>query len=815
MATNSWVNHPIFHDSRYLPIGLIISQVLLGILAWNIHQIQVVNDNTTSSISRLEQLHGTIIHLDEVLTMSARMAATTGNLKWESRYNKYEPKLNFAIEDALKLAPKIETNESTSQTNMANVKLVAIEKMAFALAKKGELQKAQKLLFSDQYEDLKKVYTNGMTKFAENLRSTKIDYLESRDKRVGMLYLIITSLFIMLLVYWYGVLRALQIIKVKLESVKNSQTHELINVNKDLTANQKLLESIRSAQSNFIHNVDAKVVFDKLLEDALSVTASEYGFIGEVFIGKDGNPFLKVHAITNIAWNDETRQLYDDNMPKGIEFVNLKSLIGAALTSKETVISNNPAQDPRSCGLPEGHPALNAYLGIPLLLGGEMVGMMGIANRPGGYDKEVVNYLQPLITTLANLIDAWRTSIERQDLIQDLKIAKHTAESANTAKSEFLAVMSHEIRTPLNAIIGMSEVARERNKDQDMSRFLEVIDQSGKNLLTLVEDILDLSYIESGRLSLANEQINLKKLTQEALDIHSINAKNKLLDLTCKIDPETPNIFSGDQKRLRQVLLNLIGNAVKFTNHGEVVLHVSHPSSQTIVFSIKDSGIGIPQDKYALIFEPFSLIDSSTTRKQGGVGLGLTICKRLVDVMGGEISVKSELGKGSVFHFSIPISTKDHHSDQLPLLDGSQEKRASKAKSAISVLLAEDVEENAMVVEAYLSSTPCLLDCVEDGRQAIKAIESGKKYDLILMDIQMPVMDGLEATKQIRNWEKEHGHTKTPIVALTAHAMNGDEEKSLIAGCDIHITKPISKKKLLEVIEQFNSACSKSIDLSS
>jgi signal transduction histidine kinase/CheY-like chemotaxis protein len=803
MASKNWIKHPIFHDRRYLFFGLIISQILLGILAWNVHRIQVINDGTTSYISRLEQLQGTIIHLDEVLTMSTLMAASTGDLKWETRYQKHEPELDFAIQEAIKLLPEVENIDGVLQTNLANNKLVNIEKTAFILVRKGELQKAQNLLFSQQYKDLKNKYADGMVKFANHLKGTAQNKLFSRDNRVRVIYGIITSLFLMLLLYWFGVLLALQLIKSKLETSKDAQTHVLKQLNQDLISNQQLLESIRSAQSNFIHNIDAKIVFDKLLEDVLSITSSEYGFVGETHIDKNGNPYLKTHAITNISWNDETRRFYEENAPTGLEFVNLKSLFGVVLTSQKMVISNDPSNDPRRCGIPKGHPALNSFVGIPLKFGGHMVGMLGIANRHGGYDEDLVQYLQPLISTLANLIDAWRTSIDRTKLISDLRIAKITAEDSNKAKSEFLAVMSHEIRTPLNAILGMTEVVLENNSDSEQDRYLKVIEKSGNNLLSLIEDILDLSHIEAGQITLENKIIDIAELTKEAIDIHSQNAKNKGLHLLLHVSPEVPNNILGDKKRLRQVLLNIIGNAVKFTDKGTVELRVLLPCDDTIKFSVFDSGIGVSKEKQQHIFEPFSQVDSSNTRRHGGVGLGLSICKRLVDVMNGKIWIESESMNGSVFHISIPLVDNDHLTDKRHLEYSAQGQRVILTESSTSILLAEDVKENAIVIEAYLSQTHYQLETVEDGLQAVNKIQSGNIYDLVLMDIQMPVMDGLEATRQIRVWEKEKKCARTPILALTAHAMGGDTEKSLAAGCDVHITKPINKRMLLDYIEKF------------
>jgi PAS domain S-box-containing protein len=403
----------------------------------------------------------------------------------------------------------------------------------------------------------------------------------------------------------------------------------------------------------------------------------------------------------------------------------------------------------------------------------------------------------------ASLINITQHKQMEQYLVQ----SKNSAEAANRAKSEFLTVMSHEMRTPLNAILGMSEIVRETNLDSDQYHCMKVLHRAGENLLALIEDILDLSVIESGRMNLDKNTINLTELTEEAIEVHAQKATKKGLELASQIAPEIPNRFQGDQKRIRQVLLNLLGNAVKFTHQGKVELQVSSPTPKTLLFSVLDTGIGIQQEHHKSIFEPFFQVDSSNTRQHGGIGLGLSLCQRLVATMDGEIHVESVPNQGSRFQFKIPLRTEMTHAD--PTCYGpetaSDDIRGTEqiTEGGGNILLAEDVEENADVIKAYLKNTNYQLDDVDDGSLAVDKIISGRHYDLILMDIQMPGMDGLEATRKIRSWEEQNNCTPIPILALSAHAMINDRERSLAAGCDDHINKPVKKRYLLEAIKNF------------
>ncbi|MBF0153924.1 MAG: response regulator [Magnetococcales bacterium] len=392
------------------------------------------------------------------------------------------------------------------------------------------------------------------------------------------------------------------------------------------------------------------------------------------------------------------------------------------------------------------------------------------------------------------------------------------AETANAAKSRFLANISHEIRTPLNAVLGIHDLLVDADLSSDQKHYLEVGRKSAETLLRLVSDLLDISKVEAGGLDLEMSPFRLIEMIDHVSEAMRLRAQQKGVHFSFAIDQGIPEYLVGDSFRLQQVLFNLVGNAVKFTDRGSVDLRVRRRESSVegvaLEFEVCDTGIGIPTEKLEGIFQVFTQVDASTTRRFGGTGLGLAISRRLVEMMGGTIHVESQLGRGSRFWFDVVLGmgsidmAEDNSVAEIPLIADHGYAGVAMGRGSASLpwrlLVVDDSDDNRLLIQAFLKNQPYRVDTAGEGATALEKLRLNR-YDLVLMDLQMPVLDGLEATRLQRQREKEQGLPRVPILALTAHAMEEDERRALQAGCDRFLTKPIRRARLLAVLGEILS----------
>lgn len=548
----------------------------------------------------------------------------------------------------------------------------------------------------------------------------------------------------------------------------------------DMNENDQLL-------SKALHEIEVRKKIECALKESEHLPASIFSFLPDatMVIDRDGRVICWNRSMERLTGVGAEQMLGKGNYEYALPFYGDRRPILIDIVLDSSLLNRNILYNIKR----QENGSFVADICIPNLRGNRV------------YVQAIASALYNSDGSLCGAIESVRDISELKRTEMELIKSKEKAEEATRAKSEFLANMSHEIRTPLNAIIGMTNLLMDENSGQSNREYIEIVRRSGDALLDIINNILDFTKIEAGMLELERQPFVLSECLEMAVDMVSVEAKRKDLPIECIIEDCVPTVVMGDPTRIRQILINLLNNAVKFTEKGKISVRVSGEKNEEglfeIHFAVKDTGIGIPEEKMGRLFQSFSQVDASMDRLYGGTGLGLAISKRLTELMGGKIWVESKAGKGSTFHVIIPVE---------PTLCGpieigrsaSMVDVSTEARSNLKILLAEDNPINQIVAKKLLMKLGYSADVVSNGAEVLQALE-GQHYDVILMDLQMPVMDGFKATKEI--CEKWPRNERPAIIAMTASALEGDREMCLAAGMDDYVSKPVKMEMLKAALE--------------
>jgi len=833
-----------------LTVSWLLSLLLLPVVGGFVWTMYDSYREIATTEFKLQRLVGEIAYRNEVLTASARMAAVSGDAKWEDTYRRHEPTLDNAITEAALLARDSYEKSYAATTKSAYVKLIEMEDLALALVRKGRAKDAEDLLFGENYQQQKGLYSDGIASMTGAIQDRIARNLESLHGRMVSASVLGVVFVLVLILIWLGAVVLLRLYLAERNraegALRDSETRfrhlvenapigiflcdsqgRLRDVNPMLTS---ILPSLAGANLAEVNVFESSVfrragIADNVSEcrrtGAPSITEHPYTSDGGEFlyIRLNLTPFRDakgdIEGVQGLVEDFTHRKKAEIDLNTAHELASaeaqkLRSLIEGMQEGVIFATGDDKVSEVNSWFLSKVGKDRDQVIGRSLWTCGleshlsEDLGRYATDCKRGiRRDASEVNHafagmhvaarIQPIFDeseykgAILNIID-----------VTELEEARAQAEQADRSKSEFLANMSHEIRTPMNAIIGMAELAAHTALTPVQREYVQTIEMSAHSLLALINDILDFSKIEAGKLEFSAVELSLTDVLCGAVHTIAPQAHSKRIELACRIARDVPDALIGDPERIRQVLLNLIGNAIKFTPEGEVVVQADLESRNNgqayLHFTVTDTGIGIPFEKQQRIFRAFEQADGSTSRTHGGTGLGLAISQQLVELMGGRIWVESVVGKGSTFHFTLPLGVQSGPSKRL--IPGEV-----RELEGLRILAVDDNATNRRILEEMLFNWRMKPTVVETGKEALAALEiahlQARQYDLVLVDCMMPEMDGFELARRIKS---NRNLSNTRLLMLTSANPEFSAERCREAGIAYYLLKPVHQSDLYNTI---------------